>query len=131
MAMVDRLLYLENAIKLHEHVDNRLGDFTSKACYGTPFMTVQKLLEGKKYLTVSLFIPYIRDLRGGLDHALNYLKLPTPVDGPVKIAEKKAVIPYVDTLIEDSISVGGAVRASSCTGKGRGDIGKESGSSRS
>ena len=44
-------------------------------------MEGKKLLEGKKYLTVSLLMPYIRDLRGGLNHALNYLKLPTPPGG--------------------------------------------------
>ena len=67
--MVNRLLYLENAIKLHEQVD-KIGTLLSETEWAIvrlikpalePFMTVRKILEGEKYVTISLFVLYISD----------------------------------------------------------------------
>ena len=66
-----------------------------------PSMTVQKLLEGEKYVTISLLVPYISDLRDGLNHALDYLKLPSRAYDPVENVGIKAVIPCVEALVED------------------------------
>lgn len=82
-------------------------------------MTTQKLLEGEKYVTFSLFVSYINDIQDGLNNALNYLKLPVPADDPVKITTRKAVVPCVEALAEDLDNRWGMVRMPSCTGKGR------------
>ena len=109
LAVIVRFFYLENAIKLHEQVD-KFGALISETDSAIsrllkpvmePFMAAQKLLEVEKYVTVSLLVPYIGDLRDRLNHASDYLKLPAPVDKPVEIAAKKAVIPCVEALIED------------------------------
>lgn len=60
--MGDRFFFLENTITLHE-----------------------------KYMIVSLLVPYVRDLREGLSHSLDGLKLPAPADGPVEIVARKTV----------------------------------------
>ena len=106
--MVDRLLYLENPIKLYDRED-RNGGLLSETELGIlrlikhvlePFMTAQRLLEGEKYVTVSLLVPYISDLEDGLNHASDYLKLLAPANDPVEIATKRAMIPCVNALIE-------------------------------
>ena len=43
-----------------------------------PFMAAQKPLEGEQYVMVSMLVPYISDLRDGLNNKLNDLKLPGP-----------------------------------------------------
>ena len=71
--MVLRLLYLEAAIKLHEQLDRVVTIFSATGRtilrllkpVMEPFMSAQKLLEGKKYVTGSLFVPpHLRPPRG-------------------------------------------------------------------
>ena len=54
-----------------------------------PTMTAQRLLEGEKYVMVSLLVLYISGLQDGLNNALDYLKPPAPVDDAVEIVVKK------------------------------------------
>lgn len=77
-------------------------------------MTAQKRLKGETYVTISLLVPYIRDLRDGLDpnHALDDLKLPSPADDLVEVVAKKAAIQCVEALVKTSTAIGGTVRAS-------------------
>lgn len=104
--MVDCLLYLESAINLHE-VEDKIGALLSerlrllKSCMET-LRTAQTCLEGERYGTFSQLMPYISDLRDGLNRALDYLKLPASADDPAEVAEMKAVISCVGTLIEVS-----------------------------
>ena len=95
--MVDCLLYLEYTIKLHEKVD-KVGVLLLCMLDPViqPFLTVQKFLEGDKYVAVSLLVPYIRDLRDGLNNALDFLTLPAPADDPVEITARKAAVPCVE-----------------------------------
>lgn len=65
-----------------------------------PFMTVQTLLEGEKYVTVSLLVLYISDLRDGLNHALDYLTMSTPEDDSMEIVAKAVVILCTEELEE-------------------------------
>ena len=51
-----------------------------------PFMRVQKRLEGKKYVTDSLLLPQIYDLREGLNKALVDLREPAPANSRGKTA---------------------------------------------
>lgn len=64
-------------------------------------MIAQKLLEGEKYAMVSLLVLYIIDLRDGVNHALDDLKLPAPADDPEEIAAKRTAILCVEVLVED------------------------------
>ena len=99
----------ENAIKLHEQVD-KTGALLSETDRTVlrlpkpvmePFMAALKVLEGKKYMAVSLLGHYISDLRDRLNHPLDYLELPVPADDPLEIAAKKAVIQCVEALVGD------------------------------
>lgn len=80
-------------------------------------MTAQKLLEGKRYVTVSLLVTCMSNLRDGLSHALDYIKLLALEDDLVEIAAKEAAIPFVDPSLKTSTTVGGTVRASPRSGK--------------
>lgn len=43
-------------------------------------------------MTVSPFVPYISDIRDGLNYALDDLKLSVSEDDPVEIVTRRAVI---------------------------------------
>lgn len=66
----------ESAIQLHDQMDKIVamltatGWVTSRLLNPSPFMIVQKLLEGETYVTVSLLVSYMSDLRDGLNHTL-------------------------------------------------------------
>lgn len=66
-----------------------------------PFLRVQKLLEGRAYVTGSLIIPHICDLLEGLNTSLVDLKIPTPGDSRDKAAARTAVVSCVEVLTND------------------------------
>ena len=49
----------------------------------------------------SSVVPHIYDLRRGPNQAVADLKLCAPAEDPVEIAARRAVVPYVEALIED------------------------------
>ena len=77
-ALVDRLLYLRPGIEMHEtmhHVDPILTNEDWRVLelilpVLEPFMEAQTVLEGHKYVTGSLVIPTVHDLRQGLKGAI-------------------------------------------------------------
>lgn len=67
-----------------------------------PFLPAQKRLESEEYVMIHLLVPYISNIRDGLNHALEYLKLSAPAIDTVEIAAKKAAIPCVGVrIVED------------------------------
>lgn len=66
-----------------------------------PFITAQKVVEGGTYVKVSLLVPYIRELRDGLNHTLDDLKLPAPADNLGEITVRKAVILWAEVLADE------------------------------
>ena len=76
--MVDRLLYLRPAIEMHESMHNVEPILTNEDWrilelirpVLEPFMVAQRTLEGHQYVTGSLVIPTVHDLREGLKEAI-------------------------------------------------------------
>ena len=112
-AMVSRLLYLRQPIKLHETMDN-LDPLLSESDWEVlklvspllePFMEAQKKLEGADYVTGSLTIPTIGDLRVGLRAAIDNLR---NVDGgyiaPVVREAMAVVLPDAEALWKDFVN---------------------------
>ena len=73
-----RLVYLKPTIKLDEMLEPNISplmedldrSILEKVCTVlTPFQKLQKLFEGENYVTGSLLIPLISDLRNGLEKA--------------------------------------------------------------
>lgn len=64
-------------------------------------MAAEKGLDGKNYVSVNLLVPSLRYLLVGLNHTLDGLKLPAPADNPVEIVAGKAMVPCVETHVED------------------------------
>ena len=97
--MVDRQLNPDKAIKLHEQGHNFIDlisstdwtIFASTKFVMKSFTAAHNILEGKKYVMISLLVPFISDLRDGLNHALDDL---------VEIAARKAGIPCAKALVE-------------------------------
>ena len=110
-SMIARLLELEVPIKMHEAAD-KLDPMLSAADWEVlkmilsvlePFRHTQTLLEGRKYVTGSLVVPFIYDLRNSLDDAIEDLNdLPPSSDADVSTA-KAAVMPCINALRDDFI----------------------------
>lgn len=74
-AMTLHLLNLETAIKLHEQLYSIAALLSATGWVIVrllkpvmePFMRIQKLLEGENYVTGSLVVPHIYNLREGLN----------------------------------------------------------------
>lgn len=60
--MADRLLYLENPVELHEQVAKEILRLL-KTVVVELIIASQNLMEGEKYVTVSLLVLYIIDIR--------------------------------------------------------------------
>eukprot|EP00752_Nemacystus_decipiens_P015390 g13723.t1 len=112
-AMVERLLYLMKAIKLHESTDN-LAPVLSETDWEVlrlvepilrPFMQAQKDLEGAKYVTGSMTVPKIGELRDGLEAAIADLKATDQLGIRASTKEAmEAVLPDAEALWEDFLN---------------------------
>ncbi|CAM9119386.1 unnamed protein product, partial [Laminaria digitata] len=111
-SMVGRLLALKRAIDKHEEED-ALEPMLAAVHWAVlelifrvlePFMHTQTSLEGHQYVTGSLVVPFIYDLRASLDEVIDDLQeLPASDDADVDAA-RSAALPYVVALREDFIS---------------------------
>lgn len=109
-AMIVRLLFLLKAIKLHESMDDIPPVLTETDWEVLrlvepilqPFMQAQKDLEGSKYVTGSMTIPKIAELRDGLEAAIVDLRnvAQTGLKDTTKEA-MQAVLPDAEALWED------------------------------
>lgn len=110
-AMTARLIELEVPIKMHEAAD-KLEPLLSAADWAVlklilpvlePFWHTQTLLEGRKYVTGSLVVPFIYDLRNSLEDAIDDINdLPPTSDADVNTA-RAAVMPCINALRDDFI----------------------------
>ena len=111
-SMVGRLLELRAAIDKNDEAD-KLEPLLTAADWAVlelilpilePFMQTQTLLEGRKYVTGSLVVPFIYDLRANLDEAIDDLhELPASADADVNTA-RAAVMPCVTELRKDFVN---------------------------
>ena len=115
-SMVARLLELRPAIEKHEEGD-KIEPMLTAADWAVlklirpilePFMTAQKLLEGAKYVTGSLVVPCIYDLRNELNDAIDDLQGSSDSDSGDDDADfnaaKAAVMPCVTALHKDFVN---------------------------
>ncbi|CAN0013254.1 unnamed protein product, partial [Ectocarpus sp. 13 AM-2016] len=111
-SMAARLIELEVPIKMHEAAD-KLDPLLSAADWAVlkmilpvlePFRNTQTLLEGRKYVTGSLVVPFIYDLRTSLEDAVEDLaELPPDSDANVNTA-RAAAMPCIKALRDDFIN---------------------------
>ena len=111
-SMAGQLLKLKRAIDKHEMEDG-LEPMLKAADWAVltlihpilePFMHTQTLLEGAKYVTGSLVVPFMYDLRENLDAAIEDLEeLPNSNDADVNTA-RAAVMPCVVALQKDFVN---------------------------
>ncbi|CAB1112273.1 unnamed protein product [Ectocarpus sp. CCAP 1310/34] len=112
-AMIERLLYLMKAIKLHESTDN-IAPVLSETDWEVlrliepilrPFMQAQKDLEGAKYVTGSMTVPKIGELRNGLEAAIADLRATDRFGISASTREAmEAVLPDAEALWEDFLN---------------------------
>ena len=110
--MAGRLVELKRAIDSHEKEDGLEPMLKAADCAVLtltlpilePFMHTQTLLEGAKYVTGSLVVPFMYDLRENLDAAIEDLEgLPDSNDADVNTA-RAAVMPCVVALRKDFVN---------------------------
>ena len=110
--MVARLLELREAIEKHEEADE-LEPMLTAADWAVlemilpvlePFMHCQLLLEGRKYVTASLVVPFIHDLRINLEEAIFDLEVVPPSDDDDVNKARAAVMPCVRVRHKDFVS---------------------------
>ena len=107
-SMVERLVYLRRAVELHESLDNvapLLGPVDWNVLellepVLAPFMYVQKKLESNN-VTGSLVVPFICDLRTGLDSERKALQQPNPGASADVLAARVLLKPCVEALAKD------------------------------
>ena len=109
------LVYLKPAIKLNEMLETNISPLIKdldwailkKVCTVlTHFQKLQKLLEGENYVTGSLLIPLISDLRNGLEKAANRYSQPPDMaeEAQFSVCERQAraaMRPCVTALLRD------------------------------
>ena len=106
--MAERLVYLRRAVELHESLDNvapLLGPVDWNVLkllepVLAPFMYVQKKLEADN-VTGTLVVPFICDLRTGLDLERKALQQPTPGASADVLAARVLLLPCVEALAKD------------------------------
>lgn len=111
-AMSGRLLELRKPIEKHEEAD-KLEPMLSSSDWAVldmlhvtlePFMHTQRTLEGCTYVTGSLVVPMIHDLRDSLEGAIYDLKTaPVSDDADINKASQ-AVMPCIRALLKDFIN---------------------------
>ncbi|CAM9932863.1 unnamed protein product, partial [Scytosiphon promiscuus] len=110
--MVLRLLELREAIEKHEEAD-KLEPMLMAADWAVlemilpvlePFMDTQLQLEGRKYVTGSLVVPYIHQLRNNLEGVMLDLETEPASDDAVVNNARAAVEPCVKALHKDFIN---------------------------
>lgn len=111
-SMVGRLLQLKRAIDKHEEED-KLPPMLTPVDWAVlalippilePFMHTETSLEGRKYVTGSLAVPFIYDLRMNLDAAIAELrKLPYSENADTNKA-REAVMPCIMALRKDFVN---------------------------
>ena len=111
-SMVGRLLELKVAIDKHEEAD-KLDPLLTAADWAVlelilpilePFRHTQTLLEGRKYVTGSLVVPFIYDLRNSLEDAIDDLNELQPSSNADVNTARAAVKPCVAALRDDFIN---------------------------
>lgn len=113
-AMVSRLVYLRRAIQYHESMDE-IHPLLSNTDWEVlklvspilePFMAAQKSLEGAEYVTGSLTIATIGELRVGLEEAMKRLRSAAGDDNLTDDARKAMaiVLPDAEALWADFIN---------------------------
>ncbi|CAN0279043.1 unnamed protein product [Ectocarpus sp. 4 AP-2014] len=111
-AMVERLLELREPIGKHEEAD-KLEPMLTATDWAVlqmilpilePFMQTQTLLEGRKYVTGSLVVPFIHDRRANLEEATYELEIAPPSADAVVNKAREAVMPCVRALQKDFIN---------------------------
>ena len=110
--MMMRLLELREPIEKHEEAD-KLEPMLTAADWAVlemilpvlePFMHCQLLLEGRKYVTGSLVVPFIHDLRTNLEEAMFDLETAPASDDDDVTKARAAVMPCVRALHKDFIN---------------------------
>lgn len=115
-ACLGRLLHLRSAINIHDIVIAGSSDTSSARILSDkhwsviehivtllePFMSVQRVLEAEKHVTVSLVVPNIMGLRVGLQAAVEELRAVPPEGTPAhRLEARSIVIPCADALVAD------------------------------
>ena len=106
--MAERLVYLRRAVELHESLDDvapLLGSVDWNVLellepVLAPFMYVQKKLESNN-VTGTLVVPFICDLRTGLELERKTLQQPTPGASADVLAARVLLLPCVEALAKD------------------------------
>lgn len=110
--MGSRLVEWEEPIKKHEEANN-LEAMLMPEHWAVlemilpilePFMHTQTLLEGRKYVTGSLVVPFIHDLRDNLESAMLDLEIAPPSNDADVNKARAAVMPCVKALHKDFIN---------------------------